>query len=212
MSLFFIFLLLTFVPLFGQTVRFVAFDLQVPAGHCKLLPDGDVKRAIDIELGISRFGKAMKLTQGNYLLVLPDGKTNGKLVIKGEANRKLLIIVFPGAVGHVKVITAPDETARFGPGDRFFINATQMEVRIRIGEKNLVCKSGTSQIVKPPKLIVEERLPVRMAFLKDKNWHVFNSTWWPANEISRSVILLYPNETTGVPSVKTIEEIPHPER
>lgn len=200
--------LLFAVPVSGQMVRFVAFDLQVAAGTSQLVSAEKDGGSISVELGVSRFSDPVKVPPGSYKLVLPDGKTNGNLLIGEDTERKILAIVLPGAEGTVNVITAPDEPTKFGGGDRLFINATNSEIRMQIGERNLVCKSGTTQIVKPPQMNSEGRVPVRMAVTKDGNWIIFNSTWWPVDKVSRSLILLHPDMKTGVPRVRTIEEIP----
>ena len=192
----------------ANELRFVAFDLQVPAGECQLVPENDSGKKSKIELGVSRFSNPVSLPPGTYKLILPDGKTSGTFNLKEGAEDKLIAIVTPGPEGSVGLITAPDGSASFGPGDHLFINATQTEVRMQFGERNLACKPGSTQIVKSPKLSVEGRHPVRMAIMRDNNWIVFNSTWWPDDRVSRSLVLFIPNATTGVPAVKTIEEIP----
>lgn len=192
----------------AHELRFVAFDLMVPAGTSQLVPESNPEKKVTIELGISRFSGVVSLPSGVHKLILPDGKTAGVLTLTGEPQRKLIAIVIPGPEDTVRVITAPDETAAFGGGDRLFINATASEIRMQFGERNLASKPGTVQIVKSPKVSVEGRHPVRMAISRDSQWIVFNSTWWPENSISRSLVLLVPNAQTGVPAVKTIEEIP----
>jgi len=201
-------MLLTSLSANAHTLRFVAFDLQVPAGKCQLIPENDPERKSTVELGVSRFSSPLSLPPGSYKLVLPDGKTSGILRLAGNADDKLIVIVTPGPEGSVGVITAPDEIGSFGSGDRMFINVTGSEIRVQFGERNVVCKPGTVQIVKSPKLSEEGRHSVRMAIIKDKDWIVFNSTWWPEDSVSRSLVLLLPNPATGVPGVKTIEEIP----
>ncbi|MGC4017656.1 MAG: hypothetical protein QM755_24535 [Luteolibacter sp.] len=192
----------------AHKLRFVAFDLPVAAGNCQLVPASDPKKATTVEIGISRFTPVVDLAAGTYKLVLPDGKTSGTLALEGDAGRKLIVIVLPGPEGTVSVLTAPDEPASFAAGDRLFINATRSEIRVQIGDKNLVCKPSSTQLVKPPGKSVDGRFAVRMGIQKEDKWVVFNSTWWPDDPTCRSLILLYPNATTGVPGVKTIEETP----
>lgn len=201
-------LLLSSSSAWAHKVRFVAFDLPVPAGNCQLVPAADPKKASTVEIGISRFSPVVDLAPGSYKLVLPDGKTSGTLTLEGDAGRKAIAIVLPGPEGTVSVITTPDEPASFSVGDRLFINATRSEIRVQIGDKNVICKPASVQLVKPPGKSVEGRFPVRMGIQKDDKWVAFNSTWWPDDPACRSLVLLYPNPTTGVPGVKTIEEVP----
>ncbi|BCU78206.1 hypothetical protein [Luteolibacter sp. LG18] len=201
-------LLLAAPSAWAHKLRFVAFDLPVAAGNCQLIPATDPKKTTAVELGISRFSAPVDLVPGAYKLVLPDGKTTGTLALEGDAGRKLIAIVLPGPEGTVSVLTAPDEPASFAGGDRLFINATRSEIRVQIGDRNLVCKPASTQLVKPPGKSVEGRFAVRMGVQKEDKWVVFNSTWWPDDPTCRSLVLLYPNATTGVPGVKTIEEIP----
>lgn len=201
-------LLLAAPSAWAHKLRFVAFDLPVAAGNCQLVPASDPKKASTVEIGISRFTAPVDLAPGNYKLVLPDGKTTGTFALEGDAGRKLIAIVLPGPEGTVSVLTTPDEPASFAAGDRLFINATRAEIRVQIGDKNVVCKPASVQLVKPPGKSVEGRFPVRMGIQKEDKWVVFNSTWWPDDPTCRSLVLLYPNATTGVPGVKTIEEVP----
>ncbi|MFD0894114.1 hypothetical protein KBB96_02770 [Luteolibacter ambystomatis] len=196
----------------AHKVRFVAFDLPVAAGKCQLIPATDSKKASIVELGISRFSAVVDLSPGSYKLVLPDGRTSGTLSLEGEAARKAIAIVLPGPEGTVSVLTTPDESASFAAGDRIFINATRAEIRVQIGDRNVVCKPASVQLVKPPGKIVDGRYPVRMGIQKDDKWVTFNSTWWPDDPTCRSLVLLYPNANTGVPGVKTIEEVPQKEQ
>ena len=192
----------------AHTLRFVAFDLQVPAGKCQLIPASDPAKPIAVDVGISRFSDAVQASKGIYQLVLPDGKTKGNLTLPGDTEGRWIIIVTPGPGDSVGIIPIPDETSKFGPGDRLFINATRSEIRMQLGEQKVICKSGTTKLLPAPKIITEGRFPVRMAVLKNDEWLFFNSTWWPADEVARSIIALFPNAVTGIPMVKTIEEIP----
>jgi len=192
----------------AHKVRFVAFDLPVSAGACKLIPAADEKNTTSADVGISRFSKVINMPPGLYRLVLPDGKTTGRLNLDGEATQARIAIVLPGPEGTVTILTVSDETSTFGAGDRLFINATISDIRVQIGDRNLTCKPGTTQMIKPPGQSKEGRFPVRMGYLKDDEWLIFNSTWWPDDRACRSLVLLYPNTTTGAPGVKTIEEIP----
>jgi len=195
----------------AHKVRFVAFDLPVAAGNCQLIPATDPKKSTTVEIGISRFSPVVDLAPGSYKLAMPDGKTTGTLLLQGDAAGKLIAIVLPGPDGTVSVLTAPDEPASFAVGDRLFINATRSEIRVQIGDRNVVCKQASTQLVKPPGKSVDGRFAVRMGVQKEDKWVVFNSTWWPDDPTCRSLVLLYPNATTGVPGVKTIEEVPQKE-
>ena len=195
----------------AHKVRFVAFDLPVPAGTCQLIPAENPKKPLTVDVGVSRFSAATDVAPGNYKLVLPDGKTSGILKLEGDAARKMLAIVLPGPEGTVGILTAPDEVASFAAGDRLFINATQYDIRVQIGDKDLAFKPGASQMMKPPGKSTEGRFAVRMGYLKEGKWGVFNSTWWPDDPTCRSLVLIFPNPQTGAPGVKTIEETPKKE-
>ena len=95
----------------AHKVRFVAFDLPVPAGTCQLIPAEDHKKPETVDVGVSRFSAATEVAPGNYKLVLPDGKTSGILKLEGDAARKVLAIVLPGPEGTVGILTAADEAA-----------------------------------------------------------------------------------------------------
>ncbi|MGC4013332.1 MAG: hypothetical protein QM755_02270 [Luteolibacter sp.] len=201
------------LPLRAHTLRFVAFDFPMSVGACKITASGKdaAKEAKQIELGINRFSAPLELPPGPYQFALPDGKT-AELTLTGDAAGKVLVIVLPGSQGKVALVQVPDQAAAFGAGDRVFINATKVPVRIQLGTVPISCPAGGNKVVKALPKSADGRIPVRMWYARGEEWLKFNSTYWPDNQAVRSMVLIFPNPEIEAPGVKTIEEVPPAER
>lgn len=196
----------------AHDARFLAFDLPVPLGAYRIVPPGgDAAKAPTVEIAANRFSGRLKLAAGSHRLILPDGTAGPSFTVPDDAKRTLFIVL-PAAGGGVGLTSVPDNAESFGPGERWFLNVTPEEVRVQFGERNLRLPAGSGHSEKAPSRLDEGRIAVRMLVQRQERWVPFNSTWWPHDPALRSIVLIYPNPKTGLPSLKNIAEMPEVEK
>ncbi|MGJ8677150.1 MAG: hypothetical protein ACSHX0_06515 [Akkermansiaceae bacterium] len=118
----------------------------------------------EVELERYNFSKSFKLASGSTRLAfLPSALTsteegvsipkNAPFLSIPESWKKVLILVFEDSSNTVmpiqfKAINASDNT--FGPGELLFVNLSQLTIFGMVGDKKLVCKPNSKEIVSKP--------------------------------------------------------------
>ncbi len=121
-----------------------------------------VEEVQEVKLGRHNFSKSFNLaTKANRLYFLPRAlledepmPENAPSVRVPRKWKKVLILVFedksnPILPIQLKAINASDD--EFGPGELFFVNFSEMTVFGLVGDKKLVSKPSTTEIISTPR-------------------------------------------------------------
>lgn len=188
-------------------IRFVAFDFGVPAGdYAVRQPGKDGSKSF--RLRINSFSERIKVAEGVHELVMPDGSSATRFKISEAESSRLLMVVLPDAAGKVSLFRVTDDTTGYGPGERVFLNVTGGGIRVMLGDQRISIPSAKSALAKAPGTKAgDPRVPVRMFSQSGGEWKLFNSTMWPQDPESRSIILIYPDAKSRFPRVRSLSEV-----
>ncbi|MFM7182851.1 MAG: hypothetical protein ACKO2G_15495 [Verrucomicrobiales bacterium] len=118
------------------------------------------------------------------------------LLRKGEANSDGFVVLPLSA-----------DLDSFGGAHFLFINASNLEVGGRIGDKTIQLKPGQRTMLKPTPDFTDDICQVSLAYMRDNKWKMFFDTRWPANDQSRAIVFFYQNPQTGRLGIAPITDI-----
>jgi|TARA_B110000908_G_scaffold83705_1_gene100150 hypothetical protein len=149
----------------GKTI-----EVELPTN--RLSPTYKVDRLAQWELGKSSIGADEK----------PVFETYGKAT-SIASNKQLILIIRKGANDSdgFKMIVMDKQQSKFGGGDYFFMNASTVSIGLKIGDKQLLLKPRSHELIKPaPSKVKGKRKYLYTYFYyrkKDKMVPFYNSTW-----------------------------------
>jgi hypothetical protein len=96
----------------------------------------------------------------------------------------------------MKVIPIANNTANFGGGKFFFMNASKVDIAGALGGTKFTLKPGKQTIIEPKELNKREGggaagFFTEFFFRKEEEARPFFSSTWPANEKARSMVFFY---------------------
>jgi hypothetical protein len=204
--------LLAVNPATAAPVRTLAFDLpdSEVAFDVRLAtsPPGS-PTALRLEARRNQFSEPLELAPGKYTATSESFKTAATFSLPDTEGGRYLLLVLPVNDGKCHIFPIPDDVARIGPGDRFLLNATAVEIAVRFGKSQSRLKPGHSTYLRPPTPApADKRIEVEMATLAGTRWVPFNSTYWPLDPRARSFVLVHPDPAGGQPRVRNLSEVP----
>lgn len=199
-------------PVAAAPVRTLAFDLPVPAVAFDIrlaASKPDSPPALQIEARRNQFSAPLDLPPGTYVATSTSFAPPARFTLPDTEGGRFLILILPKGDGTCHLFPIPDDVARIGPGDRFLLNATAVEIAVRFGTSRSSLKPGHSTYLRPPRPApADQRIEVEMASRVDAAWVPFNSTYWPLDPRARSFVLVHPDPVTGLPRVRNLSEVP----
>lgn len=105
------------------------------------------------------------------------------------------------------VIPINGELGNFKGGSYLFINASEMNVAGRIGDKTFELAPGRRELLQPAATHEGGGCQVTLAFRREQEWKVFRDTRWTVNERYRSLVFFHQNSVSGKLMVSPIVEI-----
>lgn len=204
--------LLGLPPASAAPVRTLAFDLPADEIAFEIRPAGakpDSDPVLRIEARRNQFSDPLDLAPGNYTARCASFKTAATFTLPDTADGRILLLILPANDGKCHIFPIPDDITRIGPGDRFLLNATPVEIAVRFGKSQSKLKPGHSAYLRPPDPApADGRIAVEMAKLTGTKWVPFNSTYWPLDPKARSFVLVHPDPVNGQPRVRNLSEVP----
>lgn len=95
------------------------------------------------------------------------------------------------------MVPVDGDLAKFAGGNYFFINASNLAVAGKIGDKTFALKPGQRSLVQPNPNHPNGGCQVTLSFQKEEKWKAFYDTRWTVNKRFRSLIFFYQDPETG---------------
>lgn len=105
------------------------------------------------------------------------------------------------------VVPVDGDLAKFSGGNYFFINASNLPVGGKIGDKTFALKPGQKSMLQPAASHAGGGCQVTLSYQKDEQWKIFYDTRWTVNTRYRSLIFFYQDPKTGSLGVAPIVDI-----
>lgn len=161
-------------------------SIETPGNE--LSPTYKVKGLASIVVGITtknEKGESIFQTLGQAP-ALASPKQIILLMRKGETNNDGFVVV-----------PVDGDLAKFSGGNYFFINASNLLVGGKIGDKTFGLKPGQKSLIQPASNQPNGGCQVTLSYQKDTKWKVFYDTRWTVNKRFRSLIFFYQDPETG---------------
>jgi hypothetical protein len=179
------------------------FDIRLAASK------SDSPPVLQIKAGRNQFSTALDLPPGTYVASSTSFSPPARFTLPDTKGGRFLILVLPKGDGTCHLFPVPDDVTRIGPGDRFLLNATAVEIAVRFGASRSLLKPGHSTYLRAPRPPpADKRIEVEMASRVGTAWVPFNSTYWPLDPQARSFVLVHPDAASGKPRVRNLSEVP----
>jgi hypothetical protein len=174
----------------GKTIA-----IETP-GHT-LSPTYRVKPLTSIVVGV---------TENNKLQV-PVFKVLGKAPSLATS-KQIILLMRKGTSNSDGFVVLPidGDLAKFSGASFLFINASNMQVGGKIGDKIFQLKPGQKELLKPAATHAGGCCQVTLAYQNNEKWQTFVDTRWSASNGRRSLVFFYQDPETGDLGVAPIIE------
>ena len=137
---------------------------------------------------------------------IEKGETVFKILGKSPSiasSKQIILLLRKGETNNDGFVMLPIDgaTANFPGASFLFINASNLVIGGKIGDKTFALKPGQKNMLQPAPTHPGGGCQVTLAYQKDEQWKTFFDTRWVANPRYRSLIFFYQDpetETLGV--------------
>jgi hypothetical protein len=181
------------------------------------LPDApalraEIKNYLNHE-SITVIGKSRKLffsrEEDRKSLDSPDALV-GEVTLPAKVSSAILLFLPGKSNGRAnsQVMVIDDRTESFPVGSYFVTNLSPQVVRIELEKKPFQFKPASSSYILNPPVRANNHSGMRTFAFSDNEWRPIASGLWPHPGRARSLLVLYPNPTTGTVNLRPFGDVP----
>lgn len=196
------------------SLQFLAFPKQTSPAPIELLIGPN--KTLPIEIPGHELSPVYKMTRPTSIVVGITAKNDkGDPVFKifGQApplasSKQIILLMRKGENNSDGFVILPidGELASFSGGNYLFINACNLPVGGKIGDKIFKLKPGQRELLKPAATHEGGGCQVTLTYQDEEKWRIFYDTRWSVNKNYRSLIFFYQDPETGGVDVAPIME------
>lgn len=189
----------------GLSLQFLSFPQQISPEPIELLV-GEGK-TMPIEIPGNELSPAYKVKGLSSIVVgITTKNEKGEAVfqIMGKApslasSKQIILLMRKGENNSDGFVVLPidGELANFSGGNYLFINASNLQVGGKIGDKIFKLKPGQRDLIQPAATHEGGGCQVTLTYQKEEKWKVFYDTRWVVNVRYRSLIFFYQDPESG---------------
>ncbi len=199
----------------GLSLQFLAFPQHLsPAPIELLIGEG---KTMPIEIPGNELSPAYKVKGLTSIVVgITTKNEKGEPVFKvlGKApplasSKQIILLMRKGENNSDGFVVLPiDGTLKeFSGGNYLFINASNLQVGGKIGDKIFKLKPGQRDLIQPAATHEGGGCQVTLTYQKEEKWKIFYDTRWSVNKGYRSLVFFYQDPESGSLGVAPIVDI-----
>lgn len=145
-------------------------------------------------------------------IINDDGESSFQVYGRAKSlntSRQIVLLMRKGKDNEDGFVVLPinGDLGNFKGGTYFFVNASPLNIAVKIGDKALELEPGRRELIQPAATHDGGGCQVTFAYKREQDWKIFRDTRWTVHERYRSLVFFHQDAESGKLMVSPVVEI-----